>query len=367
MAEENVLRFGTFASGCARGPGGYWLGVKTRAADRDVSCTSDANCRPSAAPDTSRLSAGRTERAQAPSQRVGAKAANLARAARALGSSAARVRAHHGCDTARHVGVAGRVEASSDGPGSTWTSVRPRVLRRAVLVHGRRRNARRRWRVSSPRCSASTAGTAFLDAVDDASLCVGCHATHRTGAQPMAVLVQPQLEPLCSGCCSASTRSTGDERHVIVEVVAGKPDASRERLGRPRSTVVLSSAGVVSLGHRPAIGQAAARCRRRRPTCTISLDDAAERLPRPPRHRVGLRQRAATCGSCRAARCTAVRCRSLSEGPMLGPGPVAETFPEPLRPLEVALWVEPLREGVIGALHVTGAVSPRRLERSPVS
>jgi pyruvate,water dikinase len=45
---------------------------------------------------------------------------------------------------------------------------------------------------------------------------------------------------------------------------------------------------------------------------------------------------------------------------------VAETFPEPLRPLEIALWVEPLRDGVIGALRVIGAVSGRRLDASPV-
>jgi pyruvate,water dikinase len=55
-----------------------------------------------------------------------------------------------------------------------------------------------------------------------------------------------------------------------------------------------------------------------------------------------------------------------ASGPVLGPGPVAETFPDPLRPLEVDLWVRPLRDGVAGAIEVTGAVGRRRLERSPV-
>lgn len=50
---------------------------------------------------------------------------------------------------------------------------------------------------------------------------------------------------------------------------------------------------------------------------------------------------------------------------VLGAGPVAETFPEPLAPLEQDLWVPPLAEGISTALHVTGAASRRRLARTP--
>ena len=52
-------------------------------------------------------------------------------------------------------------------------------------------------------------------------------------------------------------------------------------------------------------------------------------------------------------------------GPLLGPGPIAETFPDPLAPLEQDLWVEPLRRGLVGALEVIGVVPRRRLQRSP--
>lgn len=53
-------------------------------------------------------------------------------------------------------------------------------------------------------------------------------------------------------------------------------------------------------------------------------------------------------------------------GPRFGPGPVAETFPRPLAPLEVDLWVDPLRDGLREALNLSARVSSRRLRRSPL-
>ena len=62
---------------------------------------------------------------------------------------------------------------------------------------------------------------------------------------------------------------------------------------------------------------------------------------------------------------TAVGDEARATGPVFGPGPVAETFGLPLRPLEVDLWVDPMRDGVREALRITGARSPRQLRRSP--
>ena len=53
-------------------------------------------------------------------------------------------------------------------------------------------------------------------------------------------------------------------------------------------------------------------------------------------------------------------------GPVLGIGPLAETFPEPLSRLESDLWLQPLGQGLEQALLLTGAASPRALRRSPV-
>lgn len=47
-------------------------------------------------------------------------------------------------------------------------------------------------------------------------------------------------------------------------------------------------------------------------------------------------------------------------GPVLGPGPVAETFPRPLGPLEADLWVAPLDQALAEVLSLVGASPPRR-------
>ena len=53
-------------------------------------------------------------------------------------------------------------------------------------------------------------------------------------------------------------------------------------------------------------------------------------------------------------------------GPVYGPGPVAETFPDPLGPLEVSLWVDPLREGLREALRLSALAGERDLGRRPL-
>jgi pyruvate,water dikinase len=63
---------------------------------------------------------------------------------------------------------------------------------------------------------------------------------------------------------------------------------------------------------------------------------------------------------------TATAATAPTSGPVLGPGPLGETFPDPLGELEIDLWVRPLREGVVEAMKETGAVDAERLLRSPV-
>ena len=46
-------------------------------------------------------------------------------------------------------------------------------------------------------------------------------------------------------------------------------------------------------------------------------------------------------------------------GPIYGPGPLAETFPDPLAPLEEDLWLAPLRDGLRHALGLLGSVTRR--------
>ena len=55
-----------------------------------------------------------------------------------------------------------------------------------------------------------------------------------------------------------------------------------------------------------------------------------------------------------------------STGLVFGPGPVAESFPEPLATLEQDLWLEPLRDGLREALLLTGIGAPKAISKSPL-
>lgn len=61
---------------------------------------------------------------------------------------------------------------------------------------------------------------------------------------------------------------------------------------------------------------------------------------------------------------TAVRGAPI--GPVYGSGPVAETFPDPLHPLEEGLWVVPLRDGLHDALRLAAMASRRELAERPL-
>ncbi|MFP5375435.1 MAG: PEP-utilizing enzyme, partial [Acidimicrobiia bacterium] len=63
---------------------------------------------------------------------------------------------------------------------------------------------------------------------------------------------------------------------------------------------------------------------------------------------------------------TAVGTVADRRAPVLGPGPVAETFPDPLSPLEADLWLRPLRQALAEAVLLSGAASRRRVGASPV-
>ena len=55
-----------------------------------------------------------------------------------------------------------------------------------------------------------------------------------------------------------------------------------------------------------------------------------------------------------------------TEGPILGPGPVAETFPDALSPLELELWADPMRDAIAEVVVLLGSRSKRQVGRSPV-
>ncbi len=60
---------------------------------------------------------------------------------------------------------------------------------------------------------------------------------------------------------------------------------------------------------------------------------------------------------------TAMAVRPSRGARLLGPGPVAETLPEQLQPLEEDLWVAPMARGLTAALDIAGS-APRQLLRT---
>jgi pyruvate,water dikinase len=180
------------------------------------------------------------------------------------------------------------------------------------------------------------------------------------GAEPIAVLIQPQLSPRWGGVLFGIDPVDGDDRHLVVEVVPGDP--SDLVSGRATGThLVLSRRGRVI----EAAGPGGTLSRRERRALAMLARRAEAAFGEPLDIEWAL-DRDRRLWLLQSRPITAIGERPPTAGPILGPGPVAETFPAPLRRLEVELWVEPLREGIIRALEVTGAVRGRDIAGSPV-
>ncbi|HEU5448294.1 MAG TPA: PEP/pyruvate-binding domain-containing protein, partial [Acidimicrobiia bacterium] len=200
--------------------------------------------------------------------------------------------------------------------------------------------------------------TAFCEAV---AAVVHSAGDDGTGTGPMAVLVQPHLEPRLSGVLFGLDPLSGRrDRRVVVAVaggpqrlVSGEVDGTRYLLG-PRGRLVDRTGEPLPLTgwDRRALADLA----REAALLFGSPQDIEWALDENGCLWL-LQSRPVTAA---AAVPAAVR------GPVLGAGPVAETFPDPLGPLEEDLWVPPLRLALTESLHLTGAASRRRLASSSV-
>jgi phosphohistidine swiveling domain-containing protein len=176
---------------------------------------------------------------------------------------------------------------------------------------------------------------------------------------PMAVLVQLQVGSALGGVLFGIDPVTGARDRLVVEWLRGSPvelvsgTATAERL-------VLSRRGRRVRPH--AEDTLSGRDRRRLVHLGIGLEGLFEgpqdvEWAIDPQDRLWLLQ---------SRPITAVGEATVGEGPLLGPGPVGETFPDPLSPLEEDLFLEPMRLGMIEALRVVGVVPRRRIDASPV-
>ncbi|SFF47402.1 PEP/pyruvate-binding domain-containing protein [Blastococcus tunisiensis] len=182
-----------------------------------------------------------------------------------------------------------------------------------------------------------------------------------TGREPLAVLVQPLLDARSGGVLFGIDPVSGREDRLVVAAVDGGPDrlvsgevdGDRYELDRTgRRTDVTRGDGGARL--RRSQLRALARLAERTADVFGGPQDVEWAIDRAGRLRL-LQSRPVTAEP-----------RGRPVGPVLGPGPVAETFPEPLQPLETDLWVRPLREALRQALLLAGTAEVSAVEGSPL-
>jgi phosphohistidine swiveling domain-containing protein len=188
---------------------------------------------------------------------------------------------------------------------------------------------------------------------------------------PMGVLVQRFLTVSRGGVLFGVDPVTGNDRNLVLEAVAGGPDALVSGRVSAQHYVLSRKGRLLSLDHRPhhVIGlddHARALLTRRELRALAALADRAASVFGGPQDIEWAIDGTGALILLQSRPVTATGTGAHATGPVLGAGPLAETFPDPLRPLETGLWIEPLRDGVTAALRETRAVPVARLRRSPV-
>ncbi|MFI6514299.1 PEP/pyruvate-binding domain-containing protein [Spirillospora sp. NPDC050679] len=175
----------------------------------------------------------------------------------------------------------------------------------------------------------------------------------------MAVLVQPRLEAASGGVMFGADPVDGRTDRVIVSAVAGGPQAlvGGEADG---TRYALTRRGRQVGGDGP--GGPLARAQLRELARLAARAAAVFGGPQDIEFAFDAEGRLWLLQS---RPVTALAPVAPRRAPLLGPGPVAETLPDPLSPLEEDLWVAPLDRGLGEALAFAGTVSRRALRRSP--
>ncbi|WTW94039.1 PEP-utilizing enzyme [Streptomycetaceae bacterium NBC_01309] len=172
---------------------------------------------------------------------------------------------------------------------------------------------------------------------------------------PMAVLVQPQLTFALAGVLFGADPITGADG-MTVAATAGNPDdlVSGQVDG---DLLALSGRGVLRRDGR--------RVRRLDGVPARGLGRDLARLAHDAARVFGGPQDI-EWGRTAEGRLVLLQSRPITRhaaavsphAPLLGAGPLAETFPNPLWPLEADLWLPPMRQGLENALRRTGARLP---------
>jgi phosphohistidine swiveling domain-containing protein len=202
---------------------------------------------------------------------------------------------------------------------------------------------------------------AFIDAVREVR---GSASSLSEIEAPMAVLVQPMLDPVRGGVVFGVDPVTGDRRRFVVESVHGSPKALVDGVATA-SHITIHRSGVWA--RRAGADRGETRPSRVDLFRLAALTRRAERFFGVPQDIEWAVDGAHHLWLLQSRPVTAVGEATEATGPALGPGPIGETFPQPLAPLEEDLFLDPLREGIVGALRAVGAVSSARIDASPIA
>lgn len=185
----------------------------------------------------------------------------------------------------------------------------------------------------------------------------------RTSAadQPIAVLVQPLIEPIFGGVMFGIDPVSGRTDRRVISAVRGSPERLVSgQVNGSRYLLVASTGKALDFQVNDGTALEPADLRR-----LVSLsNEVASIFGRPqdvewaiaPDKQLWVLQ----------SRAVTSEIRGVPRGPIFGPGPVAETFPAPLTELERDLWVPPLREAVCQAVTLAGSATQTQVDASDV-
>jgi pyruvate,water dikinase len=185
----------------------------------------------------------------------------------------------------------------------------------------------------------------------------------RAGASehPIAVLVQPLIEPAFGGVMFGIDPVTGRTDRRVVSAVSGGPErlVSGEVDGS-RYVVDPSNAKVLEFAAND--GPQLERDDLRRLVELSAKVAAVYGGPQDVEWAIATDKQLWLLQS----RPVTTEVRGVPRGPIYGPGPVAETFPSPLTKLEIDLWVPPLRDAVREAVTLAGTATAAEVAASEV-
>ena len=184
----------------------------------------------------------------------------------------------------------------------------------------------------------------------------------RNEPEPMAVLVQLQLDAAVGGVMFGVDPIAGRRDRIVIAAVSGSPEklVSGDTEG---TQYVLNQRGRVVERVTGSDDVRISQWQRRR--LSAMARRAADAFGRP-QDIEWAEDYYGQLWMLQTRPVTAIATQLSPRGPLLGPGPVAETFPDALAPLEQELWLDPFRDGLRSALEIAGTRPRKQIAASPI-